>query len=45
MLPHSSDAVREVLANMGTAGLIAVIKDLRHIVNKLTEDMIHAESV
>lgn len=44
MLPHSSEALREVLAHIGGPGLIAVIKDMRHIVNKLTDDLINAES-
>lgn len=44
MLPHSKDALREVLAHIGGPGLIAAIKDMRHIVNKLTEDLVNAET-
>ena len=44
MLPHSNEALREVLAHVGGPGLIAAIKDMRYIVNKLTEDLINAET-
>jgi hypothetical protein len=44
MLPHSKDALREVLAHVGTIGVVAILKDMRYFVNKLTENLVNAET-
>ncbi len=43
MLPHSKEHLRVVLECIGQSGVIAVVSDMRHIVNKLTQDLIRSE--
>jgi hypothetical protein len=43
MLPHSKEHLRVVLECIGQSGVMAVVADMRHIVNKLTQDLIRSE--
>lgn len=43
MLPHSKEHLRVVLECIGQSGVVAVIADMRHIVNRLTLDLIRSE--
>lgn len=43
MLPHSKEHLRVVLECIGQSGVMAVVSDMRHIVNKLTQDLIRSE--
>ena len=44
MLPHNSNELRTILELIGQGGAQAIIADMRHIVSKLTHDLIMCES-
>lgn len=44
MLPHSPSDLRVIYECIAHPGVMAILADLRHIVNKLTDDLVMAES-
>jgi hypothetical protein len=44
MLPHNPSDLKTILELIGQQGCQSMISDMRHIVNKLTHDLIMAET-